>query len=194
LLGGFGTDCPHGISLTSDNYLLVANYTTSKIQVHKLSDGSLTSQFGTGDLLHPFRAIELNDGRIVAGSWAGKLVAYSRVGTTVTKIGDFATGFNQVWGLEYCSRYDQILVSEYGNRRVSSCTSSGSCSVLANHGKSGPLGIRLDINAGDCSFYVSFDDGQIRRFAANGTPDGAATPLATMPQKVYDFDFEWPSQ
>jgi hypothetical protein len=62
--------------------------------------------------------------------------------------------------------------------------------VLANHGKSGPLALRIDRNSGDCSFFVGFEDGQIRRFAADGTP--TASPLVDLPQQVFDLDFEWP--
>jgi hypothetical protein len=192
---GNWTQGPQAITKLSSGEILVPQYYSSVVNIYA-ADGSYISSFGTGAVSHPFQAVELNDGRIVVSSWDGKLVAFSRSGTNFTLIGDLATGFANPFGLDYCPSTDRLIMSDYSERKVYSCTTSGACSILADHALAEPRAIRRDVNVGDCSFYLGYLDSasgldKIAHFNTDGSLANAN--WATMPAggrtKVYQMDF-----
>ena len=198
-LTGYTYNTPHGGFLSKDNVIFISDMSGSPtiVRMHRLSDGvglgSFTAE-GAGAWF-TYNVTELDDGRLIAGSSDGRIIAYNRSGATVTKIGDLATGLTNVYSLDYCPKQNRIIAVALTDQ-VWKCTTAGVCNLIYTYTDIGDiLGVRRDINAGDCSMFVTVDNGRILKLAADGSViNGFANPFSMFGTgQTYGLDFEWPA-
>jgi DNA-binding beta-propeller fold protein YncE len=110
--GGIGTgpgkfSTPHGIWVTADNKVLVADRENNRIQIFA-SDGTYLSEWG--DLYHPMDIYGDADGTIFVTDQAPRIVAFSPQGEVLGRCKSVASHSHGIWG----DAAGNLFLCEYG--------------------------------------------------------------------------------